>query len=120
MGVLSKLESKARHDIEITHYISRIQIESRVLGDVARNHVVPTAIKYQNILIDNVRGIKEIYGSNFMNFAQEQLKLIESISKYIGGINANVTKMINLRKAANLEASIEVRAKCIVKLLNLC
>ena len=68
MGVLSKLESKARHDIEITHYISRIQIESRVLGDVARNHVVPTAIKYQNILIDNVRGIKEIYGSNFMNF----------------------------------------------------
>lgn len=111
MGVLSKLESKARHDIEINHYISRIQIESRVLGDVARNHVVPTAIKYQNILIDNVRGIKEIYGSNFMNFAQEQLKLIESISKYIGGINANVTKMINLRKAANLEALIEVRAK---------
>lgn len=111
MGVFSKLESKARHDIEINHYISRIQIESRVLGDVARNHVVPTAIKYQNILIDNVRGIKEIYGSNFMSFAQEQLKLIESISKYIGGINANVTKMINLRKAANLEASIEVRAK---------
>ena len=111
MGVISKLESKARHDIEINHYISRIQIESRVLGDVARNHVVPTAIKYQNILIDNVRGIKEIYGSNFMNFAQEQLKLIESISKYIGGINANVTKMINLRKAANLEALIEVRAK---------
>lgn len=111
MGVLSKLESKARHDIEINHYISRIQIESRVLGDVARNHVVPIAIKYQNILIDNVRGIKEIYGSNFMNFAQEQLKLIESISKYIGGINANVTKMINLRKAANLEALIEVRAK---------
>ena len=46
-----------------------------------------------------------------MNFAQEQLKLIESISKYIGGINANVTKMINLRKAANLEVSIEVKSK---------
>lgn len=111
MGVLSRLESQARYDIEINHYISRIQIESRVLGDVARNHVVPTAIKYQNILIDNVRGIKEIYGSNFMNFAQEQLKLIESISKYIGSINANVTKMINLRKAANLESSVEQKAK---------
>ena len=61
MKVMSKIESEARYEIEIEAYIMHIQIESRVLGDIARNHIVPTAVKYQNILIENVKGLKEIF-----------------------------------------------------------
>ena len=55
-------------------YVLRIQIEGRVLGDIARNHVVPTAVRYQNILIENVKGLKEIYGTDFKKFAKEQMQ----------------------------------------------
>ena len=69
----------------------RIQIESRVLGDIARNHIIPTAVKYQNTLIENVRGLKEIYGSEYAKHASEQMELIEKISSYIANINRGVT-----------------------------
>ena len=48
-----------------------IQIEGRVLGDIAKNHVIPTAVKYQNILIENVKGLKDIYGAQFKTYAKE-------------------------------------------------
>src|SRR5690606_30190026 len=91
-------------------YVLRIQIEGRVLGDIARNHVVPTAVRYQNILIENVKGLKEIYGASFKKFAQEQLNLIEDISGHIESINSNVTKLINERKKANMVEDVEKRA----------
>ncbi len=101
LGVMNKVEIEARYEIEIEEYTLHIQIESRVLGDVARNHVIPTAVKYQNILIENVKGLKDIYGSDFKKYAQEQLELIQDISKRIEAINSGVTKMTNERKKAN-------------------
>ena len=101
LGVMNKIEIEARYEIEIEEYTLHIQIESRVLGDVARNHVVPTAVRYQNILIENVKGLKDIYGSDFKKYAQEQLELIQDISKRIEAINSGVTKMTNERKKAN-------------------
>src|SRR5690606_14953906 len=59
MDVMNETEIKARYEIELEEYVHKVQIESRVLGDIARNHVIPTAIRYQNILIDNVKGIKD-------------------------------------------------------------
>ncbi|MBO6607625.1 glutamine synthetase III [Psychroserpens sp.] len=111
LGVMNKVESEARFEIEMEEYVMRIQIEGRVLGDIARNHVVPTAVRYQNMLIENVKGLKEIYEKDFRAFAKEQLNLIEEISGHIDGINANVTKMIAARKQANAIDSIEKRAK---------
>jgi len=102
LGVMNKTEIKARYEIEVEDYINRIQIEGRVLGDVARNHIIPTAVKYQNILISNVRGLKDIYGNDFKKYASEQLILIKDISTYIESINSGVTKMINERKKANV------------------
>jgi glutamine synthetase len=102
LGVMNKTEIEARYEIEIEDYINRIQIEGRVLGDVARNHIIPTAVKYQNILINNVRGLKDIYGNDFKKYASEQLILIKDISTYIESINSGVTKMINERKKANV------------------
>ena len=72
----------------------RIQIESRSLGDIARNHIIPTGIKYQNILIENVKGLKEIYGKDYQKFAMVQLKIIERISGHIDEINKGIIQMI--------------------------
>lgn len=101
MGVMSKVEVEARHEIELEEYILRIQIEGRVLGDVARNHVIPTAVKYQNTLIENVSGLKNIFENDFKKHAKEQVDLIEKISLHIAGINSKVEEMTQQRKKAN-------------------
>ncbi|MBO3097304.1 glutamine synthetase III family protein [Gelidibacter pelagius] len=110
MGVMNKIESEARYEIEMEEYILRIQIEGRVLGDIARNHIVPVAVQYQNRLIKNVKGLKEIYGKDFKKFAQEQLNLIEDISGHISSINSDVTRMTDERRTANLIEDFEIRA----------
>ncbi|WP_203258829.1 glutamine synthetase III family protein [Hyunsoonleella ulvae] len=114
MGVMSKIESEARYEVEMEAYINYIQIESRVLGDIARNHVVPTAVKYQNILIDNVKGLKSIFDKNYVELAKEQMNLIKAISEHIDGINKNVTTMIDARKRANTieDATKKAEAYC--------
>jgi len=98
---MNKKEIEARYEIQIEEYTLKVQIESRVLGDLARNHIIPTAVKYQNILIENVKGLKDIYGNTFKKYAQEQLELIQDISNRIEAINSGVTKMTNERKIAN-------------------
>lgn len=110
MNVMSKIESHSRYEIEMEAYIMHIQIEGRVLGDIARNHIVPTAVKYQNILIENVKGLKEIFEEKFRTVSKEQISLIEEISGHIEGINANVTKMTNERRKANTINDLEEKA----------
>ena len=101
LNIMSRVEIEARYEIKVEEYAMRIQIEGRVLGDIARNHIIPTAIKYQNRLIQNVQGLKDIYGSGFKKLSVEQLKLIEMISEHIEKINMGITDMINERKKAN-------------------
>ena len=110
LGIMNKIEIEARHEIEVEEYAMHIQIEARVLGDIARNHVIPTAIKYQNVLIENVQGIKDIYGKDFKKLAKEQMNLIEAISSHIENINGGITDMINARKKANKIEDSEKRA----------
>ena len=110
LGVLNQGRIDSRYEIEMEEYVLHIQIEGRVLGDIARNHVVPTAVRYQNILIENVKGLKEIYGKDFKKFAKQQMTLIEEISGHIEAINSNVTKMTNERKTANHIEDIEKKA----------
>ncbi|MFL0352147.1 glutamine synthetase III [Xanthomarina sp. GH4-25] len=110
LGVMNKVESISRYEIEMEEYVLHIQIEGRVLGDVARNHVVPIAVRYQNRLIKNVKGLKEIYGTGFKKLAKEQMTLIEEISGHIESINSNVTKMTNERKVANNIENLEEKA----------
>ncbi|MEE2802622.1 MAG: glutamine synthetase III [Bacteroidota bacterium] len=110
LNIMSKVESEARYEIEVEEYAMRIQIEGRLLGDIARNHVIPTAIKYQNTLIENVQGLKEIYGKDFKKIAKEQMNIIESISEHIEKINAGITDMTGARKKANNEKNAEKTA----------
>ncbi|MQP23572.1 glutamine synthetase type III [Flavobacterium sp. LMO8] len=110
MGVMNHVEVEARYEIELEEYVKKIQIEGRVLGDIARNHVVPTAIRYQNVLIENVKGLKEIFGKDFEKIAKEQISLIKEISEHIEGINTKVEKMTEERKKANALTSTEKMA----------
>jgi len=110
LSIFSKRELEARLLVDLEAYISTIQIESRTLGDMARNHIIPTAIRYQNILIENIQGLKEIYGTGFKKYASEQLILLESISNYIAQINEGVTKMIAARKKGNQLTDFHKRA----------
>lgn len=95
-GVLSHAELEARNEIRLESYIKRVQIEARVMGDLAMNHIIPTAIDYQNKLIQNANGLK---GLNIDNKAV--VKTISEISGYIESIKTNVRAMIDERKKVN-------------------
>ncbi|WP_281337280.1 glutamine synthetase III [Flavobacterium eburneipallidum] len=101
MGIMNHVEVEARYEIELEEYTKKIQIEGRVLGDLSQNHIIPTAIRYQNTLIENVKGLKEIFGDEFKTLAKEQIILIREVSGHIEGINSKVEAMTNERKKAN-------------------
>jgi len=102
MGVLSPVELEARHEIELHSYVLKLQIEGRVCGDLAQNHIVPTAIAYQNRLLENVRGLREVLGGEKGKKASAtQVKLIEEISEHISMIVGLVEEMTEARKKAN-------------------
>jgi glutamine synthetase len=111
MKIMSPVELRARHEIQVEEYIKKIQIESRVLGDIALNHIIPTSIRYQNILTENVKGLKDIFGNEFKEIAKEQMELIKKISEHIGAISVNVESMVEARKKANNVDDIEKRAE---------
>jgi glutamine synthetase len=110
LNIMSKVETELRYEIEVEEYALRIQIEGRILGDIARNHVIPTAIRYQNTLIENVVGLKEIFGKDFKKMAKEQMTLIEEISDHIENINKGITEMTEARKKANNAKDAEATA----------
>ncbi len=99
-NVLSEVELHARNEVKWEMYTKKIQIESRVLGDLALNHIIPVAINYQSLLITNVAKLKEI-SDKYKELGAEQLRLIEKVSSHVNAINAKVHEMIDARKAAN-------------------
>jgi glutamine synthetase len=108
--IMNKIEVEARYEIELEEYIKKVQIEGRILGDISSNHVIPTAISYQNKLIENVQGLKDIFGKDFEQYASEQINLIKQISGHISSIMSNVEKMTEERKIANKIAHADKRA----------
>jgi len=101
LGVLTPIEMEARHEIELENYILKLQIESRVLGDLAQNHIIPTAIRYQNTIIDNIKGMVEIYGKEAKKMAATQYQILEKISNHINELKSNIDLMLDERKKAN-------------------
>lgn len=110
-GVLNHRELEARYEIKLETYIKKIQIESRVLGDLASNHVLPTAIRYQNLLLENVKGIKECINDEWEKIAKSQITTIKEISSHITEIQNLVEDMVESRKKANRENEIREKAK---------
>ncbi len=98
-GIYTHSELEARHEIELEKYIKTVQIEARVMGDLAINHILPAAIKYQNELLQNINGLKSAglestaYGS--------QLSIVKEVSEHIQFIHTQVHAMVEARKVAN-------------------
>jgi glutamine synthetase len=104
--VLNHVEVHARHEIELEAYIKKVQIESRVIGDLALNHIIPTAILYQNKLIENANGLK---GLGLDHSAA--VDSIKEISKHLATLQSDVNAMTGARKQLNKEDDVTKRAK---------
>ena len=92
-------ELEARHEIELEKYIKKVQIESRIMGELATSHILPPAIRYQNLLANNIRGLKEagLPESAYSN----QKQILDKISEHINKASDLVEKMIEARKICN-------------------
>ena len=102
LNIMTHREQEARHAIYLETYTKKIQIEGRVMGDLAMNQIIPTAIKYQKMLVDNVSGMKNILdGKEFNKLAAPQIEMIKEISEHIAVIKKGVEEMTEERKKAN-------------------
>ena len=111
MGVLAPNEVEARFEILNETYVKKLQIEARIIGDMCLNHVIPAAVRYQNVLIENVKGIKEIFGDSYLNYCAAEIDTLQKISSYINNISADVEALVEERKKANRIENIADRAK---------
>ena len=97
--VLSHIEMEARHEIELEKYIKKVQIEARIMGEMATSHILPAAISYQNVLIENIQGLKAI-GLTEDSFSKQK-QILERISSHISKVSDLVLQMIEARKKCN-------------------
>jgi glutamine synthetase len=97
--VYTHTELEARHEIELEKYIKKVQIEARIMGDLAINHILPAAISYQNKLSTNISGLKAA-GLGAESYAS-QTDLLQQVSKHIQVIYTKVNAMVEARKVAN-------------------
>lgn len=111
VNVMNHTEVKARYEIELEEYIKKVQIEARVLGDIVRNHIIPTVFKYQNLLIENIKGFKELFGDDYEQYASEQILILKKVSMHVNELNAKLHEMMDERKKANILESVEAKAK---------
>ena len=107
-GVYNHIELEARHEIELENYIKKVQIEARIIGDLALNHIIPSAIKYQNTLTTNIKGLKE---AGLPESAYDtQLSILKEISDHVQVIYAKVHALVEARKIANNITSTRTKA----------
>ena len=101
-GVFTEFELKARNEVKWETYTKKIQIEARVLGDLAINHIVPVATRYQSILVDNVVKLKTIFPeAQGLALTERDRTTIEKLSEHMSVIKEETERMVNARKAAN-------------------
>jgi glutamine synthetase len=98
-NVYTHVELEARHEIELEKYIKKVQIEARIMGELCTSHILPSAVKYQNTLIQNIKGLKEV-GLAASEYAN-QLQILQQVSRHINVTADLVEKMIEARKVCN-------------------
>jgi glutamine synthetase len=108
--VFSEKELEARTEVRFENYAKKIQIESRILAQIAMNQIVPTAIDYQTRLVENVKGLKEIFGAEFKEIAGGRLEMIKQISEHTSFIKQKCHEMTEARKVANVIESTREKA----------
>ena len=100
--IFNETELACRLEVELEKYTMKVQIESRVLGDLAINHIVPTAVIYQNRLLENLRGLRETFSpEEYEVLSADRKELVREISKRVTAIKVQVREMTEARKVAN-------------------
>ena len=107
-NIYTHAELEARHEIELEKYIKKVQIESRIMGELATSHILPAAIRYQNLLANNIKGLKEA-GLNETAYSNQK-QILEKISEHISKTSDLVEKMIESRKVCNNMDNIRTKA----------
>ncbi len=110
-GVFSESELDSRYEIKCETYLKKVQIEARVIGDLATNHIIPTAIHYQNVLIQNVQGLKDIFPDNYVPMSEAEMETIHTINEHITAIRRLVRDMVEARKKWNVVEGTPERAE---------
>ena len=100
-NVMSEVEVQARKEVELEAYILHLQIEGRVFNEIIYNHIIPAAVEYQNTLIKNVSGLKDVYGAAHKDLSQGQLTILKQISEHIAAMKMKTDAMTEARKKAN-------------------
>ena len=109
--IFNETELNSRLEVELEKYTMKVQIEGRVLGDLAINHIVPTAVAYQNRLLENLRGLKEIFpAEEYEVLSADRKELIREISHRVTSIKVLVRDMTEARKVANHMENYKERA----------
>lgn len=111
LGVLAPNEVEARYEILNETYVKKLQIEARVIGDICLNHVIPASVKYQNVLIENIKGMKDIFGPAYVDYCGSEIETLKQISLNINNISRDVDALVEARKKANRVENIAQRAK---------
>ena len=101
LGVFTAAELEARNEVKFETYIKLVQIEARVLGDLAINHIIPAATTYQSTLLKNVAMMKNLFPVQWEELASHELCIIKKIASYNATIKTKVDEMVQKRKVAN-------------------
>ena len=101
-GVFSEVELAARNEVKWEMYTKKIQIEARVLGDLALNHVLPVAIRYQSILLDNIAKMKALFPADQADeMSRGEMETVAKIARHTATIKTETEKMVDARRRAN-------------------
>lgn len=111
LGVLTPAELESRFEVYNETYVKKLQIEARVIGDICLNHVIPAAVTYQNVLMQSLRGAKEVFGEEYKKICKSDIETYKNISGYVNKLSVDVEKLVDARKKANAVADISKRAK---------
>ncbi len=110
-GILSKAEIEARYEVLNETYVKKLQIEARVIGDLCLNHVIPAAVRYQDLLIQDITGSQAVFKAESKDLCKAEIDTYRKIAGFINNLQADVEQLVEARKKANAVPDIAKRAK---------
>ncbi|WP_350287435.1 glutamine synthetase III [uncultured Croceitalea sp.] len=111
MNVMSEKELAAHQEVELDNYVFHIQIEGRILNELVYNHVLPAAINYQNVLLENIAGLKDVYGAAHTKVTGPQLNILEQMAEHLVEAKKLADLMMGANEKADNMATIPKKAK---------
>ncbi|WP_054560171.1 glutamine synthetase III [Croceitalea dokdonensis] len=110
-GVMNEKELIAHQEVELHNYISHLQIEGSILRELAYNHIIPAALRHQNLLLENIAGLKEVYGAAHKKLTEPQLNVLELISEHMVGLKKTTDRMLEAKQKVDAKADIMQKAE---------